>query len=242
MTACVSLPVRRMRRGLAATLVALAAVLSPMIAAAHSLDSLQQQLFEKEKYFQIKDQPAPDFTLQDAEGKSVRLSDLRRKVVVMHFIYTSCPDVCPLHAEKIAEVQEMISITPMKQQVAFVTVTTDPRRDTGDALREYGPLHGLDAVNWMFLTSGTDRPEDETRKLAEQYGHKFMETEDGLQIHGVVTHVIDREGRWRANFHGLNFSSTNLVIYVNGLVNDVHKSGEMDHPEPSFWERILTWF
>jgi protein SCO1 len=38
--------------------------------------------------------------------------------------------------------------------------------------------------------------------------------EDGYQIHGVVTHVIDREGQWQANFHGLKFEPTNLVVYV----------------------------
>lgn len=223
-------------------LIGLAVLTLPLTAGAHSLDGLQQQLFEKEQYFQIKDQPAPDFALQDAEGKTTGLSDLRGKVVVLHFIYASCPDVCPLHAEKIAEVQAMVNITPMKDHVAFVTITTDPERDTPDILGEYGRLHGLDPVNWMFLTSGPDQPEDTTRKVAERFGHRFVKTDDGLQMHGVATHVIDREGRWRANFHGLNFNSTNLVLYVNGLVNDVHKPGEEGEAEQSFWERILSWF
>jgi len=222
--------------------IALAVMATPQIAASHSLESLQQQLFEKEQYFQIKDQPTPDFTLQNADGKAIRLSDLRGKVVVLHFIYASCPDVCPLHAEKIAEVQAMINITPMKEQVAFVTVTTDPERDTPDVLRAYGPLHGLDPVNWLFLTSGPDQSEDTTRKVAERFGHRFVKTDDGLQMHGVATHVIDRVARWRANFHGLKFNSTNLVIYVNALVNDVHKPGEEGEAEQSFWARILSWF
>ena len=37
-----------------------------------------------------------------------------------------------------------------------------------------------------------------------------------------MTHVIDREGRWRANFYGLKFEPTNLVLFINALVNDVH--------------------
>lgn len=44
-------------------------------------------------------------TLENAEGRVVDLQDLRAKVVVLHFIYPSCPDVCPLHAERIAEIQ-----------------------------------------------------------------------------------------------------------------------------------------
>jgi protein SCO1/2 len=230
-------------RSIAAASVTVAIVAAPAAAAAHSLDSLEQQIFEREQYFQIKDLPAPGFMLQDADGKVVRLSDFAGKVVILHFIYASCPDICPLHAEKLAEVQEMIAITPMRDQVEFVTVTTDPKRDTPEVMHEYGPLHGLDAANWMFLTSDANEPEDQTRRLAEQYGLKFTETGDGLQMHGTVTMVIDREGRWRASFHGLEFNPTNLVVYVNALVNDVH---EMQHeealPQLSLWQRILSWF
>ena len=135
------------------------------------------------------------------------MQDLRGKVVVLHFVYTSCPDVCPLHAERIAEIQEMVNRTPMRELVQFVTVTADPEHDTSEVMREYGPTHGLEPSNWVFLTRGPDRPGDATRKLAELFGHKFTEAEeDGYQIpNGVVTHVIDREGLWQANFHGLKF-------------------------------------
>lgn len=227
----------------AAAGLALGIAIAPLVAAAHSLDELEQQLFDREQYFQIKNVAAPDFALEDTDGKPVALSDLRDKVVILHFIYASCPDVCPLHAEKLAEVQEMIAITPMKDQVAFVTITTDPARDTPEVLLEYGDLHGLDPVNWMILTSGPDEPEDTTRRLAEEFGLKFTQADDGLQMHGIVTIVIDREGRWRASFHGLQFHPTNLVLYVNALVNDVHKpGGHNDAPTPSFWERVFSWF
>ena len=232
----------RWQTRIAAASVAVAIVATPAAATAHSLDSLEKQLFDREQYFQTKDLPAPGFTLQDADGKAVDLSDLRGKVVILHFVYASCPDVCPLHAEKLAEVQEMIAITPMRDQVKFVTVTTDPKRDTPEVMREYGPLHGLDSANWMFLTSAPSEPEDRTRQLAEKYGLKFTGTDDGLQMHGTVTMVIDRESRWRASFHGLAFNPTNLVLYVNALVNDVHTPGSRDAPAETFWQRILSWF
>jgi len=212
----------------------------PAAAGAHSLESLQEQLFEKEQYFQIKNEPAPDFALQDAGGKPVKLSGFRGKIVVLHFIYAGCPDVCPLHAEKIAEIQKMVNITPMRDQVEFVTITTDPKHDTAEVLRAYGDAHGLDSVNWAFLTSGPDRPEDTTRKLAEQFGHSFTPTDSGLQMHSVVTHVIDGERVLRANFHGLGFDPTNLVLFINGLVN-----ANISHQEPqlpSIWERIRSMF
>src|SRR5918996_3334037 len=201
-----------------------AATVTP--SAAHSLSELQGMLGDREKYFQPIDREAPDFTLEGAEGRAVSLADLRDTVVVLHFVYTGCPDVCPLHAERIAKVQEMVNQTPMRELVQFVTITTDPGHDTPEVMRAYGPAHGLDSINWMFLTSGPDRPDDTTRNLAERFGHMFTQTEDGYQIHGVVTHVIDREGRWQANFHGLDFEPTNLILYINALT---HQHAEERH-------------
>src|SRR5918996_3571759 len=208
--------------------------------AAHSLSELEGMLGDREKYFQPIDREAPDFTLEGAEGRAMSLDDLRGKVVVLHFVYTSCPDVYPLHAERIAKIQEMVNQTPMRELVQFLTITTDPEHDSPEVMRDYGPAHGLDPVNWTFLTSGPDRPQDTTRELAERFGHTFSKTEDDYQVHGVVTHVIDREGRWQANFHGLKFEPTNLVVYVNALVNDA--GGPHAHKPQSFWEAIRGWF
>ena len=221
-----------------AFLLALALSAAPA-AFAHSLKDLESMLGDREQFFQPMDAAAPGFTLRDADGRTVRLSDLRGAVVVLHFIYAACPDVCPLHAEKIAEVQAMVNRTPMKELARFVSITTDPTRDTPDVLRGYGPAHGLDPVNWSFLTTGPDQPEDATRRLAESFGHKFIATEDGYQVHSVVTHVIDKGGRWRANFHGLRFQSVNLVVFVNALVNDDHD--EKPRTE-GFWDRIRKRF
>ncbi len=198
-------------------------------ARAHSFEELNETLLDKEAYFQPLDQPAPTFSLQDAKGNSVRLEDYLGKVVVLHFIYASCPDVCPLHAERIAEIQVMVNDTPMREVVQFVSITTDPANDTVEVLRDYGPAHDIDPVNWVFLTTGPDQPEDATRKLVEAYGHEFSETEEGYQLHGIVTHVVDKEGRWRANYHGLSFKPLNLVLFINALVND----NEMHVPDAS---------
>lgn len=209
-------------------------------ARAHSLEELQAKLLEDEKYFQLVDKPAPEFTLQDANGKVFRLADFRGKVVVLHFIYASCPDVCPLHADRIAEIQKMVDRTPMKRMVQFISISTDPEHDTPEILRGYGPAHGLDDANWMFLTTLPDQPTDLTRKLVEAYGHKFARAENGELAHGVITHVIDKEGRWRANFHGLDFASVNLVQFVNALTNDIERPHH--HAEKGFWSSLRELF
>ncbi|MDP2621633.1 MAG: SCO family protein [Hyphomicrobiales bacterium] len=227
-----------MRQFLVALVVAVVTAAAP--ASAHSLQELQTQLGDREQYFQPLDRPAPEFVLKDPDGRTVSLESLRGEVVVLHFIYTQCPDVCPLHAEKIAELQRMVNESAMRERVRFITITTDPVHDTPEVMRDYGPAHGLDPVNWTFLTSGPEEPE-KTRDLAKQFGHVFTLTDDGFQIHGIVTHVIDREGRLRANFHGLKFEPTNLVVHINALTNDLHAKPHPDEPE-SLWDRLKALF
>jgi protein SCO1/2 len=139
----------------------------------------------------------------------------------------------------------MVNTTPMKAQVQFISITTDPSNDRGELLRDYGPQHGLDPINWMFLTTTPDEPEDATRRFAEAFGHRFTKAKDGYQMHGIVTHVIDREGNWRGNFHGLKFDPVNLVMFVNALVNtdvhDVHPEKDADAGK-GIWDRLLELF
>jgi protein SCO1/2 len=188
---------------------------------AHSLEDLEGNLKGREKYAQIVNRPAPEFTLTSGENKSVSLPDSRGKVVILWFVYTSCPDVCPLHSEALASIQEQVNRTPMHELVQFITITTDPERDTTEQLQDYGPKHGLDPVNWTMLTSGPEEP-SATRELAEKYGLKFTLGEDGYQMHGVVTHLIDKSGNLRARYHGLKFNPTNLIVHINALTNDYH--------------------
>ena len=237
-----------MRRSLAIlSVLAMGGVLATtsLPTSAHSIKDkgeLERLMGDKEKYYQPLDKTAPDFTLQDADGNVVSRADLRGKVAVLHFIYAGCPDVCPLHADRIAEIQEMVNQTPMKDQVQFVTITTDPKNDTPDVLRAYGQAHGLDPINWVFLATTPDQPEDATRRLAQAHGHAFTKTEDGYQVHSVVTHIFDKQGRWRANFHGLKFEPTNLVVYINALVNESNAPPDHGHIEQSLWEKVKGLF
>lgn len=209
-------------------------------AAHHPGDDLDDVMGSKEAYFQAIDKPAPHFTLRDAHGQAITLDAFSSKVVILHFVYAGCPDVCPLHAEKIARVQEMINRTPMKDMVRFISITTDPVNDTPEVLKAYGPSRGLDPTNWTFLTTRPEQSEEATRILAEAFGHRFTKTGDGYQTHGVVTHIIDRQGRWAANFYGLKFQPVNLVLYVNGLTNKAPPPPVT--PKPAWWERLTGIF
>ena len=193
----------------------------PSFAAAHSLKELEAALNEREAYAQVVHYPAPPFALQDPDGRAVKLTDYRGKVVILYFIYAGCKDVCPLQSQKLAGVQRDVNATPMRNRAQFVAVTTDPVGDTPSIMKAYPRLHGFDTANWVFLTSGKDKPAA-TRELAEQYGLKFTLTSDGAQMHGVVTHLIDKSGNLRVRYHGLKFNAANLVAHINALLNDIH--------------------
>ncbi len=188
---------------------------------AHSLDEMEGELIEREAYLEVVYRPAPGFALISANGLEVRLSDYRGSVVVLWFLYTNCPDICPLHSEMVARVQEMANATPMREAVHFVAITTDPARDNAAVLAEYAEIHGLDPTNTVLLTSGPQEPAV-TREIAESYGLKFTPRGDDYQLHVTVTHLIDKSGNLRARYHGLKFDPTTFVVHLNALTNDYH--------------------
>src|SRR3989338_6867882 len=69
--------------------------------------------------------PAPDLTLTDGlTGSPVTLSSLRGSVVALTFLYTRCPDSCPLVAEQFRATQNELGADA--DRVRFVGVSVDP--------------------------------------------------------------------------------------------------------------------
>lgn len=76
-----------------------------------------------------------DFTLNAPDGP-LSLSDLRGKIVLIFFGYTSCPDVCPISLARIdASFSAMDEEELERVQALFITL--DPERDTPDRLEKY---------------------------------------------------------------------------------------------------------
>src|ERR1700746_1557 len=48
----------------------------------------------------------PEFTLTNQDGKNFGSSDLRGKVWIADFIYSTCPGPCPMISNRMAELQE----------------------------------------------------------------------------------------------------------------------------------------
>lgn len=94
--------------------------------------------------------PARDFALHDQSGKLVRLSELAGKYRVVTFLYTSCPDVCPLIAANLN--QALQRLTPAERaQVRVLAVSVDPKGDTPRAVGQFVAAHRL-LPQFRYLT------------------------------------------------------------------------------------------
>ena len=95
--------------------------------------------------------PAAGFTLTTQDERRLSLSELRGKVVVLTFIYTTCTDTCPLLTGKMASLQPRLG-PDFGPRVFFVSVSVDPERDTPARLKGYGIAHGAKFDGWAFVT------------------------------------------------------------------------------------------
>ena len=141
-------------------------------------------------------QQAPDFTLTDGlSAATVRLSDLRQNVVALAFLYTRCPDVCPLTAEEFRHAQEKLGGDAAK--VRFVAVSVDPEHDTPAAVRSFSEAHRLDR-NWHYLIG----PASALRSVWSAYAVDQADDPSGAGLtHSDAIYLIDAKGRARVLLH-----------------------------------------
>jgi protein SCO1 len=143
---------------------------------------------------------APGFTLTSQDGATATLHDFRGRVVAVAFIYTSCPDVCPLLTEKMTQVQDELG-PDFGPRVAFVSITVDPENDTPAALRAYAESHGANLAGWSFLTG----PPAVIREVTRRYGVAVTRTADGQPDHNLLTTLVDKHGTMRVQYLGFRF-------------------------------------
>jgi protein SCO1 len=157
--------------------------------------------------------PAPGFALTTQDERRLTLDDLRGKVVVLTFIYTTCTDTCPLLTAKLASLQSRLG-ADFGRRVFFVSVTVDPERDTPAVLRGYGAAHGVRFDGWALLT-GTPA---EIREVTRRYGVFARKTPRGDVDHTFLTSVIDPRGVLRVQYMGVRFDPGELLADVRGVL------------------------
>jgi len=153
---------------------------------------------------EYRDPPeAPDFTLFDQNGDPFTLSEYEGRVVVVAFVYTSCPDVCLIISANLDYIDQ--NLGDYSENVVIISVTIDPARDTISHLAEWTEQMGYD---WHHLTgspttlqdtyrswnvlvdnehiNASQPPEDGTNRIAVLYpdNSTFHHDEAGVDLTG----------------------------------------------------------
>jgi protein SCO1/2 len=149
---------------------------------------------ELEHYGQL-----PKFSLQNQLGQPFTDADLRGRVLVVDFIFTSCPDVCPLLTEQLAALRKQL---PAAAPLSFVSFSVDPEHDTPERLRAFAKQHGVDVENFWFLTG----PIADVKRVVTQGFKQAMEAEPVREgrprnvLHGTHFVLVDQRGEIRGFF------------------------------------------
>ena len=136
---------------------------------------------------------APDFALHDQSGKLVRLSAERGKVVVITFLYTHCPDLCPLTAQNIDAAVRTLG--RRGRQVTVIAVSVDPAGDTPRAVKRFVREHRL--LPQFHYLSGSRRALEGV--WAAYHVQSVKHAGDDVD-HSLYTLLLDRKGKGRVLF------------------------------------------
>jgi protein SCO1/2 len=127
---------------------------------------------------------APDFTLTDGPTG---------QVVLLTFLYTTCPDVCPLTAETIRAASDRLG--SKAQNVAFIAVSVDPRGDTPATTRRFVADHNLGS-GFRYLIGS----QAALARVWQAYGIA-QATSDSSVLHSDAIYLIDKHARGRLVLH-----------------------------------------
>jgi len=137
--------------------------------------------------------PPLEFALADADtGKIVTQAAFRGKVVMLYFGYTNCPNVCPLTLSDTARMFQMIG--KPAEDIRFLFVTVDPRRDSLALLKKYTALFGSPNI------IGLRGSEVALHEVASRYhaGYSVDPSPDPAKYtvtHTAAIYVFNRRGK-----------------------------------------------
>jgi protein SCO1/2 len=137
---------------------------------------------------------APSFQLTNQNGEPFGSEQLRGKVWIADFIFTSCPGPCPVISGRMAEMQKPLA----KSDVHLVSFTVDPETDSPEVLRAYAERLHAQPERWNFLTGPKETVYDLT-----QNGFKLPVLDDGGEqgpAHATRAVLVDRKGTIRGYY------------------------------------------
>lgn len=137
------------------------------------------------------------FSFVNQAGQTITQNDVKGKVYVAEYFFTTCTGICP---KMNANMQKVYAVYRNNPDFRILSHTVDPDHDTIPVLKAYAEKHGADPKNWWFLT-GTKK---ELYTLARQ-GYIVDDgtyTGDEDFVHTQWFALVDGEGRVRGLYEG----------------------------------------
>ena len=163
-----------------------------------------------------------NFTLISQDSILVNFPrDFNGKPMLLGFIFTNCPDVCPLTSHNFQMVQEEAKNAGIKG-VNFVLISFDPDRDKPWVLKEYASLRNIDESNFKLLTGDKDTIRALMRKMqVVAIPGDTTKTTDGdliyFFIHTDRAFLIDKDNRVRSEYRGSKLDISQAVKDIRTL-------------------------
>lgn len=161
----------------------------------------------------------PEFELINQDGKAFGSAQLRGKIWIADFIYTTCPGPCPMISSRMSEMQKPLE----KTDVHLVSFTVDPAKDTPQVLRGYAERLQAELGRWDFLTGSQSTIYNLSRngfKLAVSDGSD----EKGIPVHSTRMILVDRHGDIRGYYDAVEADAvTKLVADTTHLLREQPK-------------------
>jgi protein SCO1/2 len=154
----------------------------------------------------------PQTPFYDQSGAPFTFASLRGHDVVLAFIYTRCPDECPLISAKFSRIQTLLRGTSTR----LVEVSLDPSFDTPPVLRRYAQTYSADAQRWTLLTGNLDQVLD----FAARFDVSALPDPRYGIIHSERTVIIDREGFIRQLVDESAWTPAEIVSAVRTVDNE----------------------
>ncbi|MEE9431816.1 MAG: SCO family protein [Melioribacteraceae bacterium] len=149
---------------------------------------------------------------------------LEGNVGVVGYIFTNCPDICPLTTNNMRLIQKQLSEENIKG-VKFVSISFDTDTDKPSVLKDFAEVRNLDLTNWEFLTG----KEQTIKELMKQVGvvafvGDSTVFDDGRKsyyfVHTDRIQLIDKNGILRKNYIGSKIKIEEIIADIKTLTED----------------------
>jgi protein SCO1 len=143
----------------------------------------------------------PPFSLTERDGRRISLLDLKGNVWIVNFIYTNCPDTCPVQSAQMRQIQKDFN---NEKDLRLVSITVDPARDTPEVLSEYARRFSADPARWFFLTGEKETiykfAESGFRLGAMELPHEKRPESGATHTHSPRFVLVDRDAQIRGYY------------------------------------------